>query len=134
VWTCPECGREFSKPKQWHSCLRQTVDAHFERRAPEVRTLFDTLLENVERIGPVRVVAVKSQINLAARANFAGIKPLADGLRVGFMSDAPLVDPRIEKTEAVSLRSYAHAVVVRGPEELDPQLLGWLAEAYRLKS
>jgi hypothetical protein len=124
----------FSQPRQWHSCLRESVEAHFDRRTPEIRALFDTLLETVERIGPVRVVAVKSQINLAARANFAGIKPLADGLRVGFMSDAPLDDPRIVKSEKLSPRSYAHAVVVRDAEELDPQLLGWLAEAYRIKS
>ena len=118
---------------QWHSCVTRTVESHFEGKPEEVRRTFGRLVGELERLGPIRVDAVKSGINIAGRAHFAGARPQMDGLRVGFVLDRQLGDPRILRREWVGGPFYAHSVKLASEAELDGQLLGWLAEAYELK-
>ena len=53
-------------------------------------------------------------------------------LRVEFLLSRSLEDPRISKTLPLSANRIAYFVDLRGPEEVDATLLGWLAEAYEL--
>ena len=56
LWTCPACRRGFANRNQSHACGVHDLEAHFARRPPEVRTLFDQLLAEVRRNGPVTVL------------------------------------------------------------------------------
>ena len=131
-WRCSECEREFRLENQWHSCVRRSVEDHFEGKPEEVRRTFVRLVGELERLGPIRVDAVKSGINIAGRAHFAGARPQKDGLRVGFLLGRRLEHPRVLRAEWVGGRVYAHSVKLAREEDLD-ELLGWLAEAYELK-
>lgn len=133
LWSCPRCGRSFRTRNQWHSCVVQSIDAQFEGTAPAIRATFDRLVAEVERFGPVRVDAVKTGINLAARAHFAGARPQRQGLRVAFLLRRRVHSGRIVSVEPLSPPWVAHAVKLRGPDEVDAELLDWLREAYELK-
>jgi len=132
-WRCPECGREFLARNQWHSCVTRTVESHFEGRPPEVREAFDRLVAELRRLGPIRVEAVKTSINLAGRAHFGSVRPVRDGLNVGFVLPCRLDHPRVLRTEEVTPALFGHRVKVRDAEEIDEQLIAWLAEAYAFK-
>ena len=133
LWRCPRCGREFRTRNQWHSCVTHTVESHFEGKPPELREAFDSLLAELRRLGPIRTDAVKSSINIAGRAHFAAVRPLRDCLNVGFVLGRRLDDPRLTRAEQLGPSLYGYRVKVRRADDLDEQLLGWLAEAYALK-
>lgn len=109
------------------------MESRFEGKPEEVQRTFVRLVGKLERLGPIRVDAVKSGINFAGRAHFAGARPQKDGLSVGFVPGRRLEDARVVRAEWVGGRFHAHSVKLTGEAELDDQLLGWLAEAYELK-
>jgi hypothetical protein len=133
LWRCPVCGREFAHPNQWHSHAGRPVETHFQGR-PEARKIYDELIKKLEEFGPLRTDAVKTSINLIARRHLGGVRVQEDGLRVGFVLERKLSDPRILRAEWVGGTKYGHSVKVTSAEELDEQLLGWLKEAYGLAS
>src|SRR5687767_9942481 len=71
-WTCPDCGQKFVARHARHSCDVQTLDEFFEG-LPSVRKLFEAVRTQVRRLGPVDVVATKSQVSFRARTRFAWV-------------------------------------------------------------
>jgi hypothetical protein len=53
MWTCARCGASFVSRNVWHGCNRNTVDAFFLGKPPELRALFDGFLDLIQRCGPV---------------------------------------------------------------------------------
>jgi hypothetical protein len=127
------CGRRFARPKQAHSCRAHGLDEHFRGKEPKLRSIFDALREALERSGPLRVDAVKSTINLISVHHFGGVAVRRDYLRVGFVADHEIRDKRISRVERIGSRRFIHHVVIRSRQELDRQLLGWLAEAQAMQ-
>jgi uncharacterized protein DUF5655 len=133
-WICTTCGREFARIKQWHSCKPQSVDSHFAGKDPRLRRLFDLLIRKLERPGPLRIDAVKTSINLISRHHFGGVMVRREHLRVGFLARTPIKSARIVRRQALGPGRVGHSVLIRSKEEIDVELLGWLADAQRLQS
>jgi hypothetical protein len=55
-------------------------------------------------------------------------------LRLGFLSDHRIEDRRIVHVERLGDSKFGHSVVIESLADLDPVVMGWLAEAYRLWS
>lgn len=134
LWTCPLCGRRFAKPKQAHSGRVRTIDDQFRGKDPKLRSLFDALRRSLERSGPLRVDAVESTINLVSKHHFGGIAVRRKYLRVGFIADHEIHDERISRAERVGLHRVSHHVTVRSLDDVDAQLLGWLADAQAMQA
>jgi len=96
--------------------------------------MFDSLLIRLRRFGPLRVDAVKTSINLVSKYHFSGVAVRKDHLRLSFLSDAPIHDPRIIQTLRLGPKSTAHWVILRCPAELSKDLMGWLMKAHALQS
>ena len=46
MWRCPGCGRTFAAVRQVHTCRRLgDLDVHFALSGPEVRAVFDRIVE-----------------------------------------------------------------------------------------
>jgi uncharacterized protein DUF5655 len=133
-WTCPNCRREFSKTRQWHSCEVKRLDEHFRGRDPELRGIFDELVARLRKLGPVKVDPVKTSINLTARHHLGAVTVRGTFLRIGFLSDRRIQDDRIVHIERLGPSKFGHSVVIESIEDLDDVVMGWLAAAYRLKS
>jgi hypothetical protein len=52
---------------------KTALAAHFARRGPVVREIYDRLVEAAEQFGPVRQDPKKTSIHLARRTAFAGV-------------------------------------------------------------
>jgi hypothetical protein len=106
----------------------------FVGKPPKLKEIFDTVLRELQRDGSaVRVDAVKSSINLAAKSHFGGIRVLKDSLNVGFVLKRRVENPRITKIQDLGHNTFAHMVSVRELGDIDKELLGWLKEAYSLR-
>ena len=76
LWTCARCGRAFANRNQTHTCRPLVaLDAHFDGKPPEVRAIFDRVVDLAERCGPVTVLPEGSRIALQARMSFAALRP-----------------------------------------------------------
>ena len=134
LWKCPSCGRSFAKRSQWHSCLARTVDHHFRGKAPQLERVFELLRKRLGELGPLRVDAVKSSINLVSKYHFGGISVRKDYLRLGFLLEEVVLSERIVRTQRLGPKRVGHSVILRSPSDVDDQLMRWLTKAYTLQS
>ena len=97
---------------------------------PGVGSLYQALLEQLTTVGPYQVETKKTSLHVLRGTAFLGIHPRADGLLLNIVTDAPLDSPRVRKSEQVSRNRCHNEVLLTSPEELDPELTGWLVKAY----
>jgi hypothetical protein len=131
LWKCPVCKRKFAQRSQSHSCRPVSIETHFQGKPARLKALFEALCAKLKESGQLRVDAVQSGINLAARSHFGGVRVQKDGLRLGFILSRPLQHERVIQTLQIGPASYAHSVKIASEQDLDPELLGWLKEAQR---
>jgi hypothetical protein len=131
LWTCSRCGRTFANRNQTHTCAQLSdVDRHFVNAAAEVRSCFDQVLAVVSGLGPVEVLAEKTRIALHVRMSFAAFMPRRQWLDGHLILAREVHSPRFRKVEVYSPRNILHAFRLTGPEQVDAEFAGWLAEAY----
>jgi hypothetical protein len=111
-----------------------SVADHFRGKAPQLRRLFESLRRSLSRTGPLRLDAVRSSINLVSGHHFGGVAVRRDHLRVGFLADHEIKSARISRVERVGPRRVAHHVSVYSTNDLDDELLGWLADAQAMQA
>jgi hypothetical protein len=135
-WTCADCGRRFGRRNQSHVCQpAMTLDEYFAARPPYEREVFEAVLAALERVGPVYPEAVEVGVLVKRSRTFVELRPKRDAVALSFLLSRALDHPRIRRTVSASGRRgpggrVAHFVDLRGPEDVDEQLSGWLAEAY----
>lgn len=132
-WKCPECGREFRRKGQSHSCLSYPIEYHFQGKPSCLKATFDYLLEKLKEFGPIRIDSVKTAINLAARAHFCMVYVQKNSMKLEFLSDRAIKDERIIRDQKIHDNAYIYFVKLSKIEDVDAQLLAWLKEAYILK-
>ena len=133
-WTCSKCGRAFANRGQWHSCLARPVEDHFCGKDPALREIYRQLIARLREIGPLRVDAVKSSINLASRYHFGGLRIRRSHIRLGFLAARAIEDKRIVRRLRLGPGRVGHTVVLRAPGDIDTKLMGWLEQAYALQA
>ncbi|MBI4499926.1 MAG: hypothetical protein HY700_02075 [Gemmatimonadetes bacterium] len=109
------------------------MDRHFQGKPQALRRLYRVLVKALRTFGPLRIDAVQSTINLVSTHHFGGVTVRRDHLRLGFLSDQHIENPRIVRREAVGPRRIAHWVRLATASDVDPQLLGWLRRAHALQ-
>lgn len=134
LWKCPECGREFAKRNQWHSCQKRSIDHHHRGKSPKMKKTYDILITKLKEFGPLRIDAVKTSINLISKHHFGSLTIQSKCLRLGFVSDEVIVDPRIIHRQKLGKSRMGYSVRLNSPYDIDNQLLGWLKKAYLLQS
>lgn len=131
MWTCERCGRTFANRNQVHTCrLLGSVDVHFVGKDPAVRETFERIVEVVEGLGPVEVLAEKTRIALHSRMSFAAFTPRVHWLDAHVVLAVQLESPRFTKVEVYSPRNILHAFRLRDPAEVDAEVVDWLTRAY----
>ena len=109
-----------------------TVDTQFSGKAPNVRAVYERLVERLRAFGDVREEPKKTSIHLANTSGFAGVHTRKNDLILTIRSAHPIDSPRIFKSEQVSKNRYHEEIKLRDPEEVDAEVLAWLKAAYEL--
>lgn len=134
LWKCSRCGHSFAKKNQWHSCLVTSVDKHFAGVNQALRKTYDTLIDRLKDLGPLRVDDVKSSINLVSKYHFGAVSVRQNHLRLGWILDSEIGHERIIRTEKVCPSRVGHSIKPSTPEDVNSQLMEWLSRAYRLQT
>jgi Domain of unknown function (DUF5655) len=130
-WVCPDCGRQFGRLRQGHECAPAlTLEEYFSTGPPHERPVCEAVLAGLADIGPIHVEPVSVGIFLKRSRTFAELRPMTRWVAVSFALERTVTSARIARKVIDSGRAKYHVVNVRTPEEVDDQLLGWLAEAY----
>ncbi len=133
MWRCPECGRSFANPNQTHTCAAlKTLESHFVDRDPRVRATYDAIVEALKSIGPVTVLPEKTRIALQVRMSFAALIPRKRWLDGHLVLARRIGSPRFRRIETFSPRNILHGFRLESPDEVDPEFISWLEEAYRV--
>ena len=109
-----------------------TTDALFAGKDAVVRAIYDRLIEALLGLGPFQQEPKKTSIHLVRNAGFAGVHPRKSYIYLNLRMDHAIESTRISKTEQVSKNRYHNEIKIASPDEVDAELLGWLAEAYAL--
>ena len=108
------------------------MEDHFTRSAPEVRAIFDRVLESINDLGPVEVLAEKTRVALHVRMSFVALVPGRRWLDGHLVLARQVASPRFRKVEVYSPRNVLHAFRLLSVAEVDDEFCGWLAEAYQV--
>lgn len=130
LWICPECGRGFANRSQPHACGRHELEPHFAGKPPEIRALYDALLQRVRACGPVTVLPEKTRIAFQVRMSFAVAMPRRAWLDGHLVLARRVEDPLFRRIESLSPRNHVHHFRLRSPDDLTPRFDALLREAY----
>ena len=109
-----------------------TVSQHFVGKEPVVKSIYERILEETQKIGKVLEEPKKTSIHLVNKSAFAGIATQKAALVLNIKSASPITDVRIRKSEKISASRFHQEVKLTSPAEVDDLLIGWLKEAYLL--
>ena len=133
LWVCPKCDRSFASRNATHTCSPlKDLDDHFLGKSEKVREIFDAIVGEVTKFGPVTILPEKTRIALQVRMSFAAFTPRRQWLNGHLILARRIDSPRFTRIEPFSPRNVLHAFRLRSPEEVDAELFGWLAEAYQV--
>jgi len=110
------------------------VAQHFVGKDPVVRAIYDRILKEARKLGPVIEEPKKTSIHLVNKSAFAGVATRKDALILNVKSAAPIKDARFKKSERVSASRFHQEVKLISIEDVDASLIGWLKEAYALSN
>lgn len=130
LWTCPECSRGFANRNQSHACGRHGLEPHFAGKPPEIRVLYEALLERIRACGPVTVLPEKTRIAFQVRMSFAVAMPRRAWLDGHLVLARRVESPLFRRIDTLSPRNHVHAFRLHGPADLTPELDALLREAY----
>jgi hypothetical protein len=131
-WTCPRCDREFGRANQSHTCLPgNSVDASFRGR-PEQRAIYDAIMRHLETLGPVHADAVSVGVFLKSDRKLAELRPKAKWLECALYLPAAIDDPRVARSQKLSVARVVNFFKLRTPDDVDAQVCEWLTEAFEL--
>ncbi|MFI6599611.1 DUF5655 domain-containing protein [Nonomuraea sp. NPDC050536] len=128
LWTCPRCDREFAKARQSHTCVPGiTVEQVFAPWPAEYREIYDRLLDH---LGPVHEDAVGVGVFLKSARKFAEVRPKARSLSLMLVLPRSIAHPLLARSLPGGGGQAYHFFKLTRPEDVDEQILDWLAEAY----
>ena len=110
------------------------VAQHFVGKDPVVRAIYDRILKDARKLGPVIEEPKKTSIHLVNKSAFAGVATRKDALILNVKSAAPIKDARFKKSEQVSASRFHQEVKLISIEDVDASLIGWMKEAYALSN
>jgi hypothetical protein len=94
-------------------------------------SVYQALLAHLDALGDYEVEVKKTSLHITHGRAFLGVHPRSNGLLLTIVTNTPIVNSRLKKTEQVSANRHHNEVIVN-PGEFDAQLTGWIEQAYTL--
>jgi hypothetical protein len=106
---------------------------HIKDKAPEVGAIYERLIVELRKFGPLKIEPKKTSIHLGSRFGFAGVYTRKDYILLEIHLNYKLTGRRVSKVDQASPNRYHHTVKLASVKDVDKELLGWLKQAYDLK-
>ena len=85
MWTCPECGRQFTRRGQSHSCGDYSVDSFLAGASPRATALYERFTSELRGTGPFDLAPAKNQMGFQRRRIFAVVSSLGKDYIRGYL-------------------------------------------------
>ena len=132
MWTCPRCGRPFTRPHQSHSCVRASVSDFLKGKSPPQAALYREFERLALAVGDVNLAPAMGRIGFQHGRIFAAANGLSrKGLRVHIVTSVPIRSTRVVRTEPMAPDCYVNHILLRTRDEADEELSEWLRQGYR---
>jgi len=106
---------------------------HLEDKDPVVTEIYERLIAELQKFGPLKIEPKKTSIHLGNRFGFAGVYTRKNYINIEVHLNHKLTSKRVSKVEQASANRYHHTIKLAAPDEVDGELLDWLKDAYDLK-
>ena len=108
-----------------------SVEEYFATGPERERPIFEAVMRHMRTVGPVHVEPVSVGIFLKRARTFAELRPMTQWVALSFLLPRRVRHRTMtRKVLTAQAGGYYHVVNLRGPEDLDDEILGWLTEAY----
>jgi Domain of unknown function (DUF5655) len=130
-WTCPHCSRTFGRARQGHLCIPgTTVEEWFADEPPEHLAIHEEIVDHLAQLGDVVVEPVAVGVFYKRGRTFAELRPRYDHLVLSVLLPRKVDSPRFSRKPAEYGRRVGHWVPLRGPDDVDEEVRGWLTESF----
>ena len=106
---------------------------HLRDKGPAVTAMYEKLIRELQKFGPLKIEPKKTSIHLGNRFGFAGVYTRKDYINLEIHLNHKLTGKRISKVERASANRFHHTIKLTSENDIDKELLIWLREAYELK-
>src|ERR1700740_1198108 len=113
--------------------MEYTELSHLENKEPVVTEIYERLIDELQKFGPLKIEPKKTSIHLGNRFGFAGVYTRKNYVNLEVHLNHKLTSKRVSKVEQASANRYHHTIKLTDPDEIDSELLTWLKDAYDLK-
>ncbi|MBA3303021.1 MAG: DUF5655 domain-containing protein [Actinomycetota bacterium] len=107
-----------------------SMEEYFSTGPAHERPVFEAVLAHLRTVGPVHVEPVSVGIFLKRARSFAQLRPRDRWVALSFSLDHPVTHPLIVRKVVPHGGRFHHVVNLTGPDDLDDDIRGWLAEAW----
>ncbi len=134
LWKCPQCGREFEREGQSHSCKIFPLQQHFENK-PQGKLLYEKFKSAIkQQVGPFKTESLECCIHFVSTFTFATAKIFRDKIEVHFGLGRKIKSKRITQCVQLSANRYLYYINIYTSDEIDNTLMEWIAEAQNKKT
>src|ERR1700759_3723396 len=98
---------------------------HLEDKEPVVTEIYERMISELQKFGPLKIEPKKTSIHLGNRFGFAGVYTRKDYINLEVHLKSKLKSSRVSKVEQASPNRYHHTIKVSSPKEIDKELLTW---------
>lgn len=103
----------------------------FQGKTESVWDLYQLLLGELKKLGPVRVTMKSTSISFENRRTFASAIIRNRSIKLVLRTNRKIVSPRIRNTEHVAKSDYDHTIFIESKNDIDEKLMKWLEDAYQ---
>lgn len=107
-----------------------SLEEYFSTGPEHERPIFEAVMAHVATLGQVHVEPVSVGIFLKRAQTFAQLRPRDRWVALSFSLPRRVAHDRIVRKVIEYSGRYFHVANLRGPEDIDDRLRGWLTEAY----
>ena len=133
MWTCPNCGQEFAKTNQQHSCNETTLLDFLVDKSELTISLFWHFARSFQKIGAVTIHPTKSMIAFASKKRIAYVIQLGKNfVDVVFPFDHRYDDNLCFRkiAQVPGTQQFNHHIRLMSKEDVNKEVLHFMKLAY----
>ena len=113
---------------------KHDVDFHFSGRPVVIRKIYDALISEAGKFGPVEEDPKKTSIHLNRKSAFAAVRTRHGYIWLTLKSDAPIETKRVFRSQHASANRWYSEIKLSDPADVDSELVDWLGRAYEISA
>lgn len=130
-WTCPECGRQFGKPRQGHTCSPGlTLEEYLATAPPHEPPVVRPVLDHLAQLPEALVEPVQVGLFVKRSSTFAQLRTKTRWVALMVKLPRVVTSPRPDLKVQSHGASHFHIYNLRTPDDISPALLDLVTEAY----